>query len=93
LARMRHGIIRFQTGEPDYSDLPSQEYDWAKSVYGDVEEDKPEDAPEPLGKHITLTHYVDANLFHCMVTGRLVTGILHFANQTPSIGFRRSKQR
>jgi hypothetical protein len=83
LARMRHGIICFRTGEPDYSDLPSQEYDWAKSVYGEVKEDKPEDAPKPLGKHITLTQYVDANLFHCMVTGRSVTGILHFANQTP----------
>jgi hypothetical protein len=83
LAKMRHGVVRFRTVEPDYSDLPSHEYDWAKSVYGDVTEDVPKNAPTPLGKHVTLTHYVDANLFHCLVTGRSVTGILHLANQTP----------
>jgi hypothetical protein len=26
---------------------------------------------------------VDANLYHCLVTGRANTGILHFVNQTP----------
>ncbi len=37
----------------------------------------------PLGKSVTLTHYVDANLYHDMLTGRSVTGILHMLNQTP----------
>ena len=41
------------------------------------------DIPEPKGKHITLSHYFDANLYHDMVTGRSVTAILHFLNQTP----------
>jgi hypothetical protein len=27
--------------------------------------------------------YVDANLLHCLVTGRSITGILHFLNGTP----------
>lgn len=31
---------------------------------------------------MVLTHYVDANLLHDMITGRSVTGILHFINQT-----------
>jgi hypothetical protein len=39
-------------------------------------------APEPLGKYVTLTHYVDANLFHDIITGRFVTGILHLVNKT-----------
>ena len=69
--------------KPDYSDLPSIEQDWAKSVYGDVKELLPQDAPEPLGKYVTLTHYVDANLMHDLVTGRSVTGILHLLNKTP----------
>ena len=30
---------------------------------------------------MVLTHYVDANLLHDMITGRSVTGILHFINQ------------
>jgi hypothetical protein len=37
-----------------------------------------------LGRYVTLSHkYFDANLFHDMVTGRSVTAILHFLNQTP----------
>ena len=43
----------------------------------------PDDAPEPLGNYVTLTHFVDANLYHDMLTGRSVTAILHFVNQTP----------
>jgi hypothetical protein len=32
---------------------------------------------------MTLTHYVDADLMHDVVTGRSVTGILHMVNKTP----------
>jgi len=39
--------------------------------------------PTPLGKFVTLMHYVDANLYHDMIMGRSVTGILHLANKTP----------
>jgi hypothetical protein len=80
---MKHAVICFRVEEPDYLDLPTQEYDWERSVYGNVTEDIPDDAPEPLGKYITLTHYVDANLYHCTLTGRSVTGILHLLNQCP----------
>jgi hypothetical protein len=52
------------------------------SVYGDVKEIIPTDIREPKGKYITLSHYFDVNLYHDMVTGRLVTAILHFLNQT-----------
>jgi len=40
-------------------------------------------APKPLGRHVTLMHYVDANLYHNMLTRRSVTGILHLFNKTP----------
>jgi hypothetical protein len=83
LYKMKDAIIRVCTGEPDYSDLPKQDYDWAQSVYGDVSEIIPDDAPTPLGNYVTLTHYYDANLFHDMLTGRSVTGILHLFNKTP----------
>ena len=79
---MKHGTLRFRTHEPDYSDLPTKEYDWT-STYGEVTELMPKDAPEPLGRMVTLTHYVDANLFHDALTGRSVTGILHMLNATP----------
>jgi hypothetical protein len=64
-------------------DLPENAYDWTYSVYGNVKEILPTDAPEPLGNYVTLSHYVDANLMHNVTTGRSVTGILHLANKTP----------
>jgi len=75
--------IRVRTNEPDYSDLPSQDFDWSYSVYGNVQELLPTDAPPALGKHVTLTSFVDANLYHDYITGRAVTGVLHLINQTP----------
>jgi hypothetical protein len=83
LYRFKFAKIRFRTHEPDFSDLVVPEYDWADAVYGKVKEDIPSDAPTPLGKPVVTVSYVDANLLHCLVTGRSVTGILHFLNGTP----------
>ena len=80
---MKHGFLRIRTGEPDYSGLPDKHYDWERSVYGNVQEQVPKDTPKPLGKQVVLTSYVDANLHHDLVTGRSVTGVIHFVNQTP----------
>jgi hypothetical protein len=79
---MRHATIRFCTHEPDYSDLPNVEHKWDASVYGNVEEELPYKAPPPLGKQVILTHYVDANLYHNVLTGRSFNGVLHFLNGT-----------
>ena len=49
------------------------------------------DVPEVLGRPVVLTHYDNANLYHDMLTGRSVTGILHLINQTP-IGWFSKKQ-
>jgi hypothetical protein len=43
----------------------------------------PKDAPEPLGKPVTLTHYQDANLYDDIITGQSITAILHFLNKLP----------
>jgi hypothetical protein len=80
---MKDDVIHIQTGEPDYSALPDQTFDWERSVYGNVSEMLPSDAPKPLSKYVTLTHYYDANLFHDIITGHSVTGILHLINKTP----------
>ena len=69
--------------EPDYSYLPEQNFDWAHIVYGHVQEIIPNDIPDPLGKTVTTTTTVDANLNHCLATGRSLTGCLHFVNYTP----------
>ena len=79
---MKHGMIRVRTGEPDYSSLPDMEYDWEHTVYGNVKEIFPDDAPSPLGKAVVTTTDVDANLYHDLISGRSVTCIIHMANQT-----------
>ena len=83
LLKMKDGCIRFRTGLPDYSDVTIPTYDWSHSVYGNPTEQIPSDAPSPLGLHVILTHYVDANLYHDMLTGRSVTAIIHMLNGTP----------
>ena len=83
IAKMKHAVLRFRTGLPDFSDLPDPQHDWEQSVYGNVQEIIPPDAPEALGRPIILTHYFDANLYHDMVTEQSANGILHFANQCP----------
>ena len=77
------GAIRFRTGEPDLTSLNDQEYDWTRSVYSGACEQIPHDIPKPLGKHVQTTHYVDASLHHDLGTGKAVTAVLHFLNQTP----------
>ena len=83
LVRFKEAVIRVRCGTPDYSDLPDPKYDWARTVYGEVVELIPPDIPKPLGKAVVHTCYVDANLLHCLITGKSVTGVLHFWNQTP----------
>ena len=53
-------------------------------MYGDVHEMIPDDMPEPLGKAVTTTTTttMDANLNHCLATGKSLTGCLHFVNKT-----------
>ena len=82
LAGMYHGAIRFRLHEPDYSNLPDQNYDWFR-VYDGAREEVPKDAPEPKGLPVVTTTFVDANLKHDMITGRSASGILHLVNGTP----------
>ena len=77
------GAIRFRIGEPDFSSLKDQEYDWTRTVYSGACEQIPHNIPKPLGKHVQTTHYVDVNLHHDLATGKAVTAALHFLNQTP----------
>jgi hypothetical protein len=87
LYKMRHGALRYRTQAPDFSDLPETNAKWDNSVYGNVKEVLPHDLSEAKGKPVTTTTYVDANLYHCLMTGRSVTGIIHLLNKTAVEGF------
>jgi hypothetical protein len=69
---MRYVSICVNTEEPDFSDIPDHQYDWTYAVFGKTKELLPKDTPEPLGKHVTLSRYLDANLMHDVKTGKLV---------------------
>jgi hypothetical protein len=51
--------------------------------YDGAIEDIPEDAPTALGKFVITATHVNANLCHDLVTGKSVSGILHWLNGTP----------
>ena len=83
LGKMKHGYIRIRTEKPDYSGSQGETYEWSRTTYAGAKEQVPKDAPKPKGKSVVTTSYVDANLFHDVTSGKSVTGILHYLNQTP----------
>ena len=64
--------------------LPNMKHDWSYTVYGNVQEIIPNKCPNPLGKSVTTTTTLDANLFHCVATGASLTACLHFCDHTPT---------
>ena len=83
LSKFRNGTIRFRAGMPDLSDLQVTHHDWDNSPYRGAKEILPTDLPPPRGNVARLTTYGDANLMHDHLTGKAVTAVLHFINQTP----------
>ena len=56
--------------------------DW-NSFYPDAKEEIPPDCPEPLGKSVQMTAFVDSDHAGDLVTRRSRTGILIFLNRAP----------
>ena len=87
LAKTKHFVAWYSTKQPDYSHLPKQEYEWTRTVYGNVEEEIPKDIPKPLGERVITTTFLDASLLHGIATGKSVTAVFHFVNTTPTDWF------
>jgi hypothetical protein len=81
--KMNQGCIRVDTCRYDFSDIAFGDYDWEYTVYKGAKEIIPKDVPLPLGKEVDTITFHDANLYHDFITGRSVTGIIHFINRTP----------
>ena len=60
-----------------------ESHDWMCSIYGDIEKVLPSDIPTPLGKLVLTSSFFNANLYHNLVTGHTMTGILLLVNLTP----------
>ena len=50
VTRTKDYATSFRTTEPDHSYLPDQNFDWAHTVYGHVQEIIPNDIPDPWAK-------------------------------------------
>jgi hypothetical protein len=69
--------------EPNLPDFLDNVHDGTYSAYGKVEKLLPIGAPETLGNHVMLLHYIGADLLHEIAMGRSATGILHLNNRIP----------
>ena len=76
------GRIIYDTAYLEQEMLLSDEHNWTE-FYPDAEEKLVPNAPEPKGKKVRVTVYVDADHAHDQVTRRSVTGIILFLNNTP----------
>ena len=83
LRKFQHGVIRIRTEPPDYSNLEDRDYEWKYTSYAGAKEEVPSDAPPPKGKEVISSHFVDANLMHDLISGKSLTGTVHFFNKTP----------
>ena len=81
--------IRFRTGVPDFEGIFGEAtwYDWMETVCGCPKEEIDPHASMPLGKPVRTWSHVDANLMYDVVTGRSVSSILEYLNQTLLIGW------
>jgi hypothetical protein len=82
LQRFKSLANRVRLDQPDISPFLIQEFYWASSDYVDDEIDISKVIPEALGTLVLTVQYMDANLYHDLITGSSVTGILSFCNQT-----------
>jgi hypothetical protein len=78
---MKHAIIRICTEEPDHSDIQKSSTIGRTHVTGEPKK-KYLTMPPPLGKRVVFTAFVDANLYHDLISGSRSQGIIHCANQT-----------
>ena len=83
LSKMKKAMLRFRESLPDYSDIIYKQYAWETSMYGDTKKSLPHDVPITHRNPVVMTHYIDVTLYHNILTGRSVTGILCFLNKTP----------
>jgi hypothetical protein len=83
VCKMKHAAIRYRTEMPDVTDFTFVERDWSDTPFKDAQEEYPTNIPDARGKPVLMITYVDANLGHDKLSGKSVTGVLHFLNKTP----------
>mmetsp|Transcript_6957 Transcript_6957/g.15349 ORF Transcript_6957/g.15349 Transcript_6957/m.15349 type:complete len:138 (-) Transcript_6957:553-966(-) len=72
--------VVFDPREPELDFSTFRNADW-KEFYCDVKEEDPPNMPEPLGREVVMSCFVDANHAGNKVTRRSHTGIVIFLNR------------
>jgi hypothetical protein len=76
----------FDDTEPRYDPRRFASQDWLK-YYSDAKEAIPENMPEPRGKPVMMTCFVNADHAGCQLTRLLHTGVILYINQAPIIWY------
>jgi hypothetical protein len=76
----------FDYRQPEIDETIFRQCDWT-SQYPGAQEAIPPNMPEPRGRSVTTTCYVDADHAGCLATRRSHTGIIIYVNNAPIIWF------
>jgi hypothetical protein len=83
LEKHKKSNMIFDPTPVDLDETAFHKTDWKDSIYGNVSEEVPPNAPEPLGKPVNITCFVDADHAGEKVTRRSQTGFIIYLNNAP----------
>lgn len=86
LEKKHNARIVFDPSYPDINHSSFKECDW-KSIYGDVTESIPPNAPPPCGKDVDIRLFVDSDHAEDQCTRRSRSGFLIYLNMSPMIWY------
>jgi hypothetical protein len=86
LKKYNRSSLVFDWTEPTLDESKFKECDW-KEYYPGAKEAIPPNMPEPRGKPVTTTCFVDADHAGCRLTRRSHSGVIIFVNRAPIIWF------
>jgi hypothetical protein len=76
----------FDYTHPTFSNLNQNDVDW-QQYYPEASEPIPPNMPEPRGREVSTTCFVDADHAGCKLTRRSHTGVVIFVNRAPILWF------
>jgi hypothetical protein len=86
LKRHERSAMVFDDTEPSFNPSRFRECNWSE-FYLNAEDALPPNMPEPRGKEVSTTCFVDADHAGCRVTRRSHTGIVLFVNRAPIVWY------
>jgi hypothetical protein len=86
LRNHENSTMVFDDAEPNSDERRFKDVNWS-DFYGDVQEAIPPNAPQPRGKSLKMTCFVDADHAGNLATRRSQTGVLIFLNKAPIVWY------